>query len=136
MIRTMTKLFILPLLLFATLSLWGQNKENVQRIPIKPIIVEGELTGVPEGTPVQFAFRSTTCLPLCHYSLKTAFLLLYCISGFFATKTFVREQLGTALSDNRVGGGQQTADLLHHRSVYGGSISSICNTPFGVVVSH
>ena len=53
----MTKLFILPMLLFAALSLWGQNKENVQRIPIDPIIVDGEVTGVPDGTPVRFAFR-------------------------------------------------------------------------------
>ena len=45
------------MLLFAALSLWGQNKENVQRIPIDPIIVDGEVTGVPDGTPVRFAFR-------------------------------------------------------------------------------
>ena len=58
----MTKLFILPLLLFATLSLWGQNKENVQRIPIDPIIVDGELTGVSDGTPIKLAFRKKKTL--------------------------------------------------------------------------
>ena len=58
----MTKLFILPLLLFATLSLWGQNKENVQIIPIDPIIVDGELTGVSDGTPIKLAFRKKKTL--------------------------------------------------------------------------
>lgn len=58
----MTKLFILPLLLFATLSLWGQNKENVQIIPIDPIIVDGELTGVSDGTPIKLAFREKKTL--------------------------------------------------------------------------
>lgn len=58
----MTKLFILPLLLFATLSLWGQNKdtsssENVQRIPIAPIIIDGEVAGVPDGTVVGLFYR-------------------------------------------------------------------------------
>ena len=52
----------LLLLLIATCS-WAQDKDTSasdekQRIPIKPIIVEGELTGVPDGTPVQFAFRA------------------------------------------------------------------------------
>ena len=58
----MTKLFVLPLLLFATLSLWAQNKdtsssENVQRIPIAPIIIDGEVTGVPDGTVVGLFYR-------------------------------------------------------------------------------
>ena len=51
----------LLLLLIAT-CLWAQNKdtsssENVQRIPIDPIIVDGEVTGVPDGTLVRFGFR-------------------------------------------------------------------------------
>lgn len=62
MIIAMTKLFVLPLLLFATLSLWAQNKdtsssENVQRIPIAPIIIDGEVTGVPDGTVVGLFYR-------------------------------------------------------------------------------
>ena len=61
-IIAMTKLFVLPLLLFATLSLWAQNKEtssseNVQRIPIAPIIIDGEVTGVPDGTVVGLFYR-------------------------------------------------------------------------------
>ena len=51
----------LLLLLIAT-CLWAQNKdtsssENVQRIPIDPIIVDGEVTDVPDGTLVRFGFR-------------------------------------------------------------------------------
>ena len=49
------------LLLIATCS-WAQDKNTsasaeMQRIPIAPIIVEGEVTGVPDGTPVEFEFR-------------------------------------------------------------------------------
>ena len=56
------KIISILLLLIATCS-WAQDKnksasDEKQRIPIKPIIVEGELTGVPDGTPVQFAFRA------------------------------------------------------------------------------
>ena len=51
----------LLLLLIATCS-WGQNKdtsssENVQRIPIAPIIIDGEVTGVPDGTVVGLFYR-------------------------------------------------------------------------------
>lgn len=51
----------LLLLLIATCS-WGQVKNTSssnekQRIPIKPIVVEGEVTGVPDGTPVHFGFQ-------------------------------------------------------------------------------
>ena len=49
------------LLLIATCS-WAQDKNTsasaeMQRIPIAPIIVEGEVTGVSDGTPVEFEFR-------------------------------------------------------------------------------
>ena len=52
------KIISLLLLFIATCS-WAQDKntsasDEKQRIPIKPIIVEGELTGVPDGTPIQF----------------------------------------------------------------------------------
>ncbi|MBO4482205.1 MAG: AhpC/TSA family protein [Prevotella sp.] len=55
------KIISLLLLLIATCS-WAQNKNasasnEKQRIPIAPIIVEGEFNGVPDGTPVGFAFR-------------------------------------------------------------------------------
>ena len=51
----------LLLLLIATCS-WAQDKNtsasaDMQRIPIAPIIVEGEVTGVSDGTPVEFEFR-------------------------------------------------------------------------------
>ena len=51
----------LLLLLIAT-CLWAQNKdtsssENVQRIPIAPIIIDGEVTGVPDGTVVGLFYR-------------------------------------------------------------------------------
>ena len=51
----------LLLLLIATCS-WAQNKEtssseNVQRIPIAPIIIDGEVTGVPDGTVVGLFYR-------------------------------------------------------------------------------
>ena len=49
------------LLLIATCS-WAQDKnastdDKKQRIAIKPIIIDGDVTGVPDGTPVRFAFR-------------------------------------------------------------------------------
>lgn len=54
-------LISLLLLLIVTCS-WAQDKDTSasdekQRIPIKPIIVEGELTGVPDGNPIKLAFR-------------------------------------------------------------------------------
>lgn len=62
----MTKFFILPMLLLATISSHAQYRrtqmqmpvaDKTKEIPMKPIVVEGELAGVPDGTPVQFAFR-------------------------------------------------------------------------------
>lgn len=55
------KIISILLLLIATCS-WGQNKdtsssENVQRIPIAPIIIDGEVTGVPDGTVVGLFYR-------------------------------------------------------------------------------
>lgn len=54
-------LIALLLLLIAT-CLWAQDNnistdDEKQRIPINPIIIDGEVTGVPDGTPVKFAFR-------------------------------------------------------------------------------
>lgn len=54
--------FIFLFYVFSILNSWGQShdtlsSENKQRIPIAPIVVEGELTGVPDGTPVRFGFR-------------------------------------------------------------------------------
>lgn len=51
----------LLLLLIATCS-WTQDKNasasaEMQRIPIDPIIVEGEGTGVSDGTLVEFNYR-------------------------------------------------------------------------------
>ena len=51
----------LLLLLIATCS-WGQVKntsssDEKQRIPIKPIVVEGEVTGVPDGALVFFSYN-------------------------------------------------------------------------------
>ncbi len=51
----------LLLLLTATCS-WAQDKntstsDEKQRIPIKPIVIEGEVTGVPDGAPVHFGFQ-------------------------------------------------------------------------------
>ena len=51
----------LLLLLIATCS-WGQVKntsssDEKQRIPIKPIVVEGEVTGVPDGALVFFGYN-------------------------------------------------------------------------------
>ena len=62
----MTKCFILSMLLLATISSHAQYRrtqmqmpvaDKTKEIPMKPIVVEGELAGVPDGTPVQFAFR-------------------------------------------------------------------------------
>lgn len=41
---------------------WAQDKntsasDEKQRIPIKPIVIEGEVTGVPNGTPVNLGFQ-------------------------------------------------------------------------------
>lgn len=53
---------ILSLLLLFSLTSWAQyndastSKEEL-KIPIKPIVVEGELTNVPDGTPVNFVYR-------------------------------------------------------------------------------
>ena len=54
-------LISLLLLLIATCS-WAQDKstsasDEKQRIPIKPIVIEGEVTGVPDGSPVILYFR-------------------------------------------------------------------------------
>jgi len=53
--------FIFLIYLFSILNSWAQSQdtssENKQRIPIAPIIVEGEVTGVPDGTPVSFCYR-------------------------------------------------------------------------------
>ena len=35
----------------------GVKIKERQRIPIDPIIVEGEVTGVPDGNPIKLAFR-------------------------------------------------------------------------------
>lgn len=48
-------------MLIATYS-WAQDKstsasDEKQRIPIKPIVIEGEVTGVPNGTPVNLGFQ-------------------------------------------------------------------------------
>ena len=55
------KIISLLLLLIATCS-WGQVKntsssDEKQRIPIKPIVVEGEVTGVPDGALVFFSYN-------------------------------------------------------------------------------
>ena len=55
------KIISILLLLIATYS-WAQDKnksasDEKQRIPIKPIVIEGEVTGVPEGYPVIFGFQ-------------------------------------------------------------------------------
>lgn len=60
----------LLLLLTATCS-WAQDKntstsDEKQRIPIKPIVIEGEVTGVPNGTPVNFGFQINNSLEYTH----------------------------------------------------------------------
>ena len=55
------KIISILLLLIATCS-WGQVKntsssDEKQRIPIKPIVVEGEVTGVPDGALVFFSYN-------------------------------------------------------------------------------
>ena len=59
-------LISLLLLLIVTCS-WAQDKgtsasDEKQLIPINPIIVEGELTGVPDGNPIKLAFREKKSL--------------------------------------------------------------------------
>ena len=51
----------LLLLLIATCS-WAQDKntsasDEKQRIPIKPIVIEGDVKGIPDGTPVDLGFQ-------------------------------------------------------------------------------
>lgn len=48
-------------MLTATCS-WAQDKntsasDEKQRIPIKPIVIEGEVTGIPDGTPIILGFQ-------------------------------------------------------------------------------
>ena len=55
------KIISILLLLIATYS-WAQDKstsssDEKQRIPIKPIVVEGEVTGVPDGSLVFFSYN-------------------------------------------------------------------------------
>lgn len=55
------KIISILLLLIATYS-WAQDKstsasDEKQRIPIKPIVVEGEVTGVPDGALVFFSYN-------------------------------------------------------------------------------
>ncbi|MBP5423630.1 MAG: hypothetical protein J6Y78_14445, partial [Paludibacteraceae bacterium] len=63
------------LLLLITSCTWAQSHntsvENKQRIPIDPIIVEGEVTGVSDGTRVMFAFRikKSDIYSTAHYTL-------------------------------------------------------------------
>lgn len=49
------------LLLLITSCTWAQSHntsvENKQRIPIAPIIIDGEVTGVPDGTVVGLFYR-------------------------------------------------------------------------------
>lgn len=50
------------LLLLIAICSWAQDKntsasDEKQRIPIKPIVIEGEVTGVPNGTPVNLGFQ-------------------------------------------------------------------------------
>lgn len=48
----------------------GVQLKGMQRIPITPIVVEGELTGVPDGTRVSLAFRVKKTRAFC-YADKT-----------------------------------------------------------------
>ena len=55
------KIISILLLLIATYS-WAQDKstsssDEKQRIPIKPIVIEGEVTGVPDGALVLFGYN-------------------------------------------------------------------------------
>lgn len=67
---------IISLLLLFSLTSWAQDndastsKEEL-KIPIKPIVVEGELTNVPDGTRVMFAFRikKSDIYSTAHYTL-------------------------------------------------------------------
>ena len=62
----MKKLVILSLFLVTLQCSWAQHPgmpmkmpvaDKSKEIPMKPIVVEGELTGVPEGTLVSLTFR-------------------------------------------------------------------------------
>lgn len=60
------KIISILLLLIATYS-WAQDKntsasDEKHRIPIKPIVIEGEVTGVPDGTPVFFSYNKNKSL--------------------------------------------------------------------------
>ena len=59
------------LLLLIAICSWAQDKntsasDEKQRIPIKPIVIEGEVTGVPNGTPVNFGFQINNSLEYTH----------------------------------------------------------------------
>lgn len=54
-----------------SLSSLAQSKGNTtsdekQRIPIKPIVVEGEITGVPDGTPIKLGFQVSNTYEYMH----------------------------------------------------------------------
>lgn len=54
--------FIFLFYVFSILNSWGQSQdalssENKQRIPIDPIVVDGEVTDVPDGTVVGLFYR-------------------------------------------------------------------------------
>ena len=60
----MKQIVVLSLFLLTTLNSWAQYSrmrmpvaDKSKEIPMKPVIVEGELTGVPDGTPVKLGFR-------------------------------------------------------------------------------
>ena len=62
----MKQLIIFSLLLFSTLHSWAQYRgasvqmsvaDKSKEIPMKPIVVDGELKGIPDGCRVSFAFR-------------------------------------------------------------------------------
>ena len=58
--------FIFLFCVFSVLNSWAQSQdtssEDKLRIPIAPIVVEGELTGVSDGTPIKLAFRKKKTL--------------------------------------------------------------------------
>lgn len=56
------KHLLLTLFLLASVSLWAQRgripvADKSKEIPMKPVVVEGELTSIADGTPVQLGFR-------------------------------------------------------------------------------
>ena len=62
----MKKFVILSLFLVTLQCSWAQHPgmpkkmpvaDKSKKIPMKPIVVEGELSGVPDGTRVSLAFR-------------------------------------------------------------------------------